>query len=360
MARIISTLFVLISSVVLFAQAAPAADAPLELVPDAPSRHVVVRGDTLWDLSKLYLKDPFRWPELWGFNKEQIKNPHWIYPGQVLVLDTINGRPRLSIEGGGSGGVPTVKLEPRMRITDQTQEIPAIPQQVIEPFLSQPLVVEEDALETAPRIVATENNNVISAQGDLVYVDREMTGPPRLWQVYRPGKAMKDPATGEVIGYEVVLLGTAKVVKQGIVASADKKGVPGTVRILTARQDIGKDDRLVVAPRPQIVNYTLHKPNGKVDSRVVSIYGDSEAGGNYSIIAITGGKKSGMEVGHVLALSRTGQVITDRYRGTTYDFALPNERYGLLYVFRTFEKVSYALVMQASQPVMVGDTVDTP
>ena len=360
MTRIISALFILFSSVMLLAQAAPAADAPLELAPDAPQRHVVVPGDTLWGLSGMYLKDPFRWPELWGFNKDQVKNPHWIYPGQVLVLDTSSGQPRLSIEGGGSGGVPTVRLEPQVRITDQTREISAIPQQVIEPFLSQPLVVEEGALETTPRIVATENNRVICSQGDLVYVDRIMSGPPRLWQIFRPGKAMKDPETGEVIGYEAVLLGTAKVAKQGTVASANKEGVPGSVRILTARQDIGKDDRLVLAPRPDIVNYTLHKPTTAINSRVVSIYGDSAAGGNYSIIAITGGKKNGIEAGHVLALSRTGQVITDRYRDSKHDLALPNERYGLLYVFRTFQKVSYGLVMQASQPVTVGDTVNTP
>ncbi|MFY9328989.1 MAG: LysM peptidoglycan-binding domain-containing protein [Georgfuchsia sp.] len=350
MIRIISALFALFSCLVLFVQAAPAADTPLELAPDAPYRHVVVRGDTLWDLSGMYLKDPFRWPELWGFNKDQIKNPHWIYPGQVLVLDTSNGQPRLSIEGSGNG-VPTVKLEPQVRITDQTREIPAIPQQVIEPFLSQPLVVDIDALETAPRIIATEGNRVLSAAGDLAYVTGIKAGDPSLWQIYRPGKAMKDPANDEVLGYEAVFLGSARL---------SKEGEPATIRIVNARQELANNDRLVPAPRPDIVNYPLHRPASAVNSRVVSIYGDSTAGGTYSIVAITGGKKNGMEVGHVLALSRTGQVITDRYRGKKTELTLPNERYGLLYVFRTFDKVSYGLVMKASKTVTVGDAVETP
>ena len=346
MTRIISVLFALLSSAALLAHAAP----PLELAPDAPQKHVVVPGDTLWGISALFLKDPFRWSELWKLNTDQVKNPHWIYPGQVLVLDTSSGQPRLSIEGGG-GDIPTIKVEPQIRITERDQEIPAIPQQVIEPFLSQPLVAEEDALESAPRIVATQNNRVFSAEGDLVYVNKIPAGAPRQWQIYRPGKEMKDPRNGEILGYEAKLLGTAKLVKEG---------EPATIRIATARQEIGKDDRLVPAPRPDIVNYPLHKPKEGVDSRVVSIYGGSTAGGRYSIIAISGGKKAGMELGHVLALSHTGQVIADRYRGSKLDVTLPNERYGLIYVFRVFEKVSYALVMQAAQAVEIGDTVGTP
>lgn len=351
MARIISALLVLFSSLVLFAQPAAAAETPLELAPDAPHRHVVVRGDTLWDLSSMFLKDPFRWPELWGFNKDQVKDPHWIYPGQVLVLDTIDGQPRLSIEGGGIDGIPTVKLDPQVRITDQTQEISAIPQQIIEPFLSQPLVADINALEQSPRIVATENNRVLSAAGDIAYVVGVKSGAPRLWQIYRPGKALRDPSNNDLLGYEVVFLGSARLIKEGD---------PATILIVNARQELAKDDKLMPAPKPDIVNYPLHKPASAVNARVVSIYGDNATGGNYSIVAITGGKKNGMEVGHVLALSRTGQRIADRHRGGNQEVTLPNERYGLLYVFRTFEKVSYALVMQASRPVSVGDTVETP
>ena len=348
MTRIISVLFALFSSAVLIAHAT---NAPLQLAPDAPNRHVVVRGDTLWGISATFLKDPYRWNELWRLNSDEVKNPHWIYPGQVLVLDTSSGEPRLRIAGGGSGDVPTVKLEPQVRITQESQEIPAIPQQAIEPFLSQPLIVEEEGLESAPRIVATQNNRVNSSEGDLVYVNKIAPGAARQWQIYRPGNAIKDPKNGEILGYEAVFLGSGRLVKEG---------APATVRITSARQEISKDDRLVAAPRPDIVNYPLHKPGGAIDSRVVSIYGDSTAGGLYSIVAISGGKKVGVEVGHVLALSRTGQVISDRYRGSKLNLTLPNERYGLLYVFRVFQKLSYALVMETSQAVEVGDTVGTP
>ena len=320
-----------------------------ELAPDAPNKHVVVPGDTLWGISAKFLKDPFRWNELWKQNSDEVKNPHRIYPGQVLVLDMVDGQPRLRLESGGE--IPTVKAMPEIRVTRRSEEIPAIPQQVIEPFLSQPLVAELGALDSSPRIVSIQSDRVFGSTGDLAYVTKIASGAPRQWQVYRPGNILKDPKSGEPIGYEAILLGSANLVKEG---------EPATVRITTARQEIGKDDRLVPAPRPDIVNYPLHKPTAAIDSRVVSIYGDSTAGGRYSILAISGGQKSGIEVGHVLALSHTGQVISDRYRNSRLDVTLPNERYGLLYVFRTFQKVSYALVMEAKQPVEIGDTVGIP
>lgn len=353
MTRIISALLVLFSSAALLAQAAPAGDTPLDLAPNAPSRHVVVPGDTLWGIAGTFLKDPYRWNELWKLNPDEVKNPHRIYPGQVLVLDSSGGQPRLRLENGTYvDGVPTVKLEPQVRITDQLQEIPAIPQQVIEPFLSQPLVAEADALEGAPRIVATQGGHVLSAVGDLAYVTGLKAGaPPRLWQIYRPGKVLKDPVGDTILGYEAVFLGSAQLVKPG---------EPAQIRIVTAREEISKDDRLVPAPKPDIVNYPLHRPTTAIDARVVSVYGGSDAGGRYSIIALSRGHKDGLELGHVLALSRTGMVVTDRYRSSKKDVTLPDERYGLLYVFRTFEHVAYALVMEAGQPVEVGDTANTP
>ena len=346
MTRIISALLVLISSVVL---SAFAAEAPLELAPDAPNKHVVVPGDTLWGISAKFLKDPFRWNELWKQNSDEVKNPHRIYPGQVLVLDMVDGQPRLRLAGGGE--IPTVKVAPEVRITENSKAIPAIPQQVIEPFLTQPLVVEEDGLESAPRVLSVESGRVTSSTGDQIYVDKIASGAPRRWQVYRPGEALKDPKSGAVIGFEAILLGPARLVTEG---------APASLVITTARQEIGKDDRLVPAPNADIVNYPLHRPTAAIDSRVVSIYGGSTTGGRYSIVAITGGKKGGIELGHVLALSHTGQVISDRYRNTKLDVTMPNERYGLLYVFRTFQNVSYALVMEAKQSVEIGDTVGTP
>jgi LysM domain len=349
MTRIISALLVLFSSI---AFAAQNATEPLELSPNAPKRHVVVRGDTLWDISGLYLKNPFRWPELWGFNKDKIKNPHWIYPGQVLVLHFVDGQPRLCIEGESCGDVSTVKLEPRVRITDEAHAISAIPAQVIEPFLSQPLAVEEDTLDSAPRIIATQHNRVVSGDNDLAYVTGLSPGQKKgVWQIFRPGKVLKDPLNNEVIGHEAIFLGTARLVQEGD---------PATVRILNVRQETGKDDRLVLAPPPDIINYPMHKPATDINSRVVSVYGDSNAAGQYSVVAISGGKKTGLEPGHVLVLSRTGGVVTDRFKGSKRDVTLPDERYGKLYVFRTFQKVSYALVMETAQPVEVGDTAGTP
>lgn len=347
MIRIISALLILLSSATF---AAYAADEPLELAADAPTRHVVVKGDTLWGISKKFLRDPFRWPELWGFNKDQIKNPHWIYPGQVLVLYYVDGQPRLRIEGQ-DGGMPTVKVQPEVRVTDTAKEIPAIPQQVIEPFLSQPLIVDESMLDTAPRIVATQNNRTVSGDNDLAYVTGIKSGERGLWHIFRPGKVLKDPLTKEPLGQEATFLGTGRL---------QAGGDPATVRLVSVKQEIGKDDLLVKAPPAEIINYPMHRPETSIDARVVSNYGESNAGGKYSIIAISAGKKSGVEVGHVLQLSRTGQVVTDRYRGTKREVVLPDERFGLVYVFRIFEKVSYAVVMETTQPVEVGDKLSTP
>jgi hypothetical protein len=199
-----------------------------DLQPNAPNEYTVVKGDTLWGISGRFLKDPWKWPQIWEANRDQIKDPHWIYPGNVIRLDTSGASPRLTM-GGGRGGVDggpsggteaqaqanVVVVEPRVRVEPLQEAIPTIPGSVIGPFLTQPLVVEAGALDSAPAIVATEESRVIVGQGDLAYADRIGLQAPVNWQVFRQGRTLVDPDTGEVLGVEAKCVGDARVRRFG-------------------------------------------------------------------------------------------------------------------------------------------------
>lgn len=343
MPRIISVLLVAFSSAAFAASAWAQPAKPLELVPGAPERHVVAPGDTLWSIAGKFIKDPYRWPELWRLNAEQVKNPHRIYPGQVLVLDKSGDDAQLKLE--------TVRLAPGRYDTPLTQEIPAIPQNVIEPFLAKPLVIEANALDSAPRIVALEDNRLIVGSGSKVYVTGIADPKAQAYQIYRPGKALADPVTREVLGHEAVFLGTAKVTRMG---------EPAILTLGNAVAEIGKGDRLVPTAKIDVVSYVPHAPKQAIEGRVMSVFGALRGGGPRSIVTLTRGSRDGIEAGHVLALYQAGREVADRYKDKKETFRLPDERYGLVFVFRAFDRISYALVMDASQEVEIGDPVRTP
>ncbi|MEW6293131.1 MAG: LysM domain-containing protein, partial [Pseudomonadota bacterium] len=229
MRRIIFALFLSFSTAAAFAQGAPATPRPLELAADAPERHIVVPGDTLWGISSKFLKDPFRWPELWKMNAEQVRNPHRIYPGQVLVLDRSGADPTLKI-----GNI--VKLGPEVRVEVPPQEIPAIPASAIEPFLSQPLVINAGDFDSAPRIVATQESRVFTGTGDLIYATNNADPQIKRWHVFRPGRPLKDPESNEVLGIEAVYLGSAR--------PAGERADVLPLEITSVKQEIGRGDYL--------------------------------------------------------------------------------------------------------------------
>ena len=344
MVRIISALLLSISSLLLSASAlAQQAGKPLELADDAPDRHIVVPGDTLWGIAGKFLKDPHRWPEIWRMNPEDIKNPHRIYPGQVVILDRNAGDPLLRL-----GRV--VKAEPRIYVEEQGAAIPSIPQQVIAPFLSEPLVVEADALDSAPRVVATQEDRVFVGSGNTIYVTGLKTND-KVWQVYRPARPLKDPESGEVLGHEAFYLGNARVVAAG---------APATLEVVTAREEIGRNDRLIPIARPDVIQYAPHSPAKTVKGRVMTVYGGVGSAGRNSIVTVSRGAKDGLEIGHVLALYRAGAATTNRYEDKKENYTLPDERYGLLFVFRVFDRVAYGLVLNVSRPVELGDVATNP
>lgn len=357
---------------------------------DAPDRHTVVPGDTLWSISGRFLKDPWKWPEVWKMNQEQIKNPHRIYPGDVVVLDRSGQQAQLRlIQGQGGGGV--VKLSPRVRgemLKDAS--IPAIPPSVIEPFLSRPLVIGPNELDNTPVILANQENRVAIGAGNIAYVTGLTKEQGSAWQVYRRGDALIDPDTNEVLGYLATYLGEARVLK-----FAEQS----TVEITKSQQEIYVGDRLLAAAKESpTFSYVPRAPVKSVRGRIVSTYGNLGETGPSGIVALSRGTKDGLEVGHVLAIfrsqstaryetrmaplyGRVGPTGSDRPRTyyseqlTSRDSSpleggvpirpedaakLPDERYGLVMVFRTFDRAAFGLVMQASRPVAVNDVVVNP
>ena len=329
--------------------------APSELNASAPDRYTVVTGDTLWSISQRYFSAPQRWPALWNLNRDTVKNPNRIYPGDILVLDRSKGQLEVIASD-------TVKLSPKIRMerTASTQ-IPSIPPALIEPYLTRPLVIEPNGLDNAPMIVATQENRVILGAGNVAYARGLSNAKEETWHVYRRGKALVDPDNNLTVGYEATFLGSARV---------RKPGEPSTIEIIAANQEITTGDRLVAAGQPQIPNYAPHAPSGAIRGRVMSIYGGVGTvgeGSRNSVVTLNRGAADGIEVGHVLALMRLGGAVGRTRASPGYvepidigTLKIPDERYGLVFVFRVFDRVSYALVMDVSRPVNPLDVVQTP
>lgn len=334
-----------------------------ELAPNAPDSHTVKRGDTLWDISKVFLRSPWRWPELWGMNLDQIRNPHLIYPGQVLVLEKSNGRARLRVANGGAPS-GTVKLSPRVRSeTLDNGAISSIPLHLIGPFLNEAVVFNTNELEAAPRIVATQEGRVLLSRGETAYVRGELNGV-RDFRLFREPRALIDPVTKEVLGFEGRYVGTAEYVRAGDkVTLADGKTeiVPSTFNIKTVRLEAGVGDRLAPTPPSDLTAFAPRAPAKDVDGRIISIYGEALSAGQNQIVALNRGATDGIERGHVLALWRAGRPAVDKTtEGQRTALQLPDERNGLLFVFRVFDKVSYALILNVTDPVGPGDRFTQP
>jgi hypothetical protein len=344
------------------AQQVAQAGVPLSaLSPNAPDRYTVKRGDTLWDISALFLTTPWRWPELWGMNLDQIRNPHLIYPGQVLELVKVDGRATLRV----AGAEDTVKLSPRVRAEAlDGGAIASVPLHLIGPFLNEAVVFDTaEELDGAPRIVATQEGRVLLSRGETAYVRGDLGGV-RSFRLFREPKPLRDPVTQEVLGYEGRYVGTANFERAGS-EQVDDGGkstiVPATFRIGDLRLEAGVGDRLHPVPQQDLTAYAPHAPAAPIDGRIVSLYGEAMSAGQNQIVALNKGARDGLERGHVLALWRAGRDDVDRTTpGKRTAIRLPDERHGLLFVFRTFERVSYALILSVQEPVVPGDRFTQP
>ena len=358
------------------AQQVAQAGVPLsELAPNAPDQYTIKRGDTLWAISGMFLKSPWRWPELWGMNMEEVRNPHMIYPGQQLVLEKMDGRARLRVRGGGqdmadASGIPTVRVSPRVRIDplSDSGSIPTLQTNLIEAFLSEPLIVDEAQMKAAPRIVAVPENKVLITRGDRAYARGLSTTPlmqrtaGRLddFRVFRDAKAIKAPGSNKVLGYEAAYLGKAQLVRSE--GAADGAVIPATIDIVFAKEEMRVGDRLLPEPPRQFTSYAPHAPGGAVAGAIVSVYGDAVSiAGQNQIVMIDKGTVDGVDSGTVLAILATGGTSQDvTQAGQHARIRLPDERNGLMMVFRAFDKLSYALILQINDTVQIGDRVTNP
>ena len=299
-------------------QAAPGPSASCTFRPNAPDQHVVVKGDTLWDISGTFLQNPWCWPQVWGMNRDEIRNPHWIYPGQVIYFDRTRGRLSLTRPGSdGQGEPPLTRLSPQLRTGSLERDaLQSIPAGMIEPYLTQPLVVEAQELAAAPRIVASQEGRVY--------------------------------------------LGTVTL---------DREAAPGvdahTFRVAETRQEMGVGDLLIPMPSTPVRNYMPHAPAQAVDARVMSIYAGVTYAGQSQVVTVNRGSVDGLDVGSVLQLYHLGKTVPDPASKGVLGFGrgkikLPDEQYGSLFIFRVFGHVSYGLIMQVTAPVEVGDVARSP
>ena len=357
----------------------------IELQKNHPERHVVVKGDTLWGISGKFLKNPWQWPKVWNMNRTEIKNPHRIYPGDVVVLDNSSGSPRFRLLHETVVLSPTAIEEPL-----EKEAIFTIPPNVINPFLTQPLMIEKGQLDSSPRIIAAQDNRVILSPGTRIYVN-SLNTQNTYWNIYRPGAELIDPETKKSLGTEAIYLGDTRITKFGTPASAD---------IVKAHEEIFAKDRLVVANEGVKANFVPHAPEKEIKGTIIKIYGGVEEAGPKSVLTINRGKLDGLEEGHVLAINRHGRIIRDpeapkkaeaskpKLKELNFDvytgpegkkivnfekkpivtevplqpgeIKLPDERVGLLMIFRTFDHVAYGLVMQTTDAIYTSDTVTTP
>lgn len=320
--------------------------AQVELRDDHPDQYTVVRGDTLWDISERFLNKPWLWPEIWQVNP-QIANPHLIYPGDVLNLTYVDGKPRISMARGDG------KLSPRIREESLESAIPTIPLDAIRQFLTRALVIDKDALDAAPYVVSGADEHVVTGAGDRVYVRGIEDNSVTLFDFYEPGGEYIDPDTNELLGHEAIFVGTGPV---------QRFGDPATLHLTETTREVRVGDRLFPADRSEpTAFFQPHAAPAGTEGHIISVLGGVSQIGQFNVVALDLGERDGMEVGHVMRILQQGEVIRDLVSSKRGEkVKLPDEEAGLLMIFRTEEKVSFGLIVKASRAIHINDFVRAP
>ncbi|HEY7776528.1 MAG TPA: LysM peptidoglycan-binding domain-containing protein [Kineobactrum sp.] len=321
--------------------------AAVELNDDVPDTYIVKKGDTLWDISGMYLREPWLWPELWDVNP-QIDNPHLIYPGDELYLAWVDGEPRLRMRRGRE-----VKLEPNMRVQPLDTAIPAIPLDQIGAFLKRHRILNGDDLDNTAYVVAGNQDRLLSAPGDRIYGRGVFPEGERRFEIFRAGDTYLDPLSGGLLGYQARDIGSSRLVG----ANTDPITALEVTRVT---EEVRISDRLL--PLQERVLDAMFQPRAPrsdiVGGFMIAVDGGLSQIGTDDIVVLNRGTREGIEVGHVLAIYQTGGVVHDQVAKEMV--SLPDTRAGLLMVFEVFDKASYALVLKASRPLKVMDKVMNP
>jgi LysM repeat protein len=319
----------------------------------APEQYVVQKGDTLWDLSNKFLNQPWYWPEIWYMNP-QVQNPHLIYPGDVINVFYVGGKPYITVNGDNRvSGIE--RLSPIMRGEPIEASQQVIPIQAIGQFLTRPLVVSIDELETSPHIIASRDGRLIYGSNDLVYLrDSASLEVDQSYSVYRPGTALTDPVTENILGYEAIHVGDGNITKAGD---------PATFYLTNAKREIFRGDRILEVESLNIdADFHPRAPEQNINGQLIYLYNAITQVGAYQIVVANVGKKHGIEKGHVLAINKAGRLVSDPYAKEQQEekVLLPNERSADAIVFRVFDNLSYLFILDANRPVRNGDLVNTP
>lgn len=335
-----------------------------ELSPQAPDVYTVKAGDTLWGIAGIFLVKQWRWPELWGMNLDAIRNPHLIYPGQVLYLEKHNGYARLSTSRSGND---EVRLSPRVRTESALDlALPTLQMHLLEPFMSEPIVLDANTLASAPRIIAASDERMMLSQGDRGYA-RAPEGAPlqiqpgvkRTYRLFREAVPIKDPITKEILGYEAQHLGSVRLERS---ESPEYQKTAASVLVLSAKEEVRAGDRMVPEPDRQYTNFVPHAPVIPIEARVASLYGSNSVryGTQHQVVAINKGTQDGVLPGMVLSLINQGRTVVDKTGERREKVRLPDEENGLGMVFRSFDRVAYVLIMDVQRGVEVGDLLTNP
>ncbi|MEE9344431.1 MAG: LysM peptidoglycan-binding domain-containing protein [Methylococcales bacterium] len=336
-------------------------DGSIVLAPGHPDQYVVKKGDTLWDIAETFLRDPWRWKNIWQGN-QQIDNPDLIYPGNVIYLSEKNGRPVLSMRNTNQEGISLsatgpegslIKVTPTIRHGDLSAPIPTIPMSVIRPFLSKPRVINSNTLDDAPYVISFQDGHLLGGSNSIVYVRNLKDATNIDFDIVRKGKPYRKHKTGKILGYEALYVGKALL---------QHTGDPATFKLLSTERDAHVGDRLIASGSEKgVFGIQPHVPETEIRGSIIQVVDGVTQIGQHNIVVIDLGGKDGIEAGHVLSIFQSSDTIRDRVNNDAGELVkLPEEKAGLLMVFRTFNHVSFGLVMDATRALHIHDSVRTP
>jgi hypothetical protein len=329
---------------------------------ESPQTYIVLEGDTLWDISTVFLRDPWFWPEIW-FKNPQVENPHLIYPGDTLAIVYVGGERRVQLLSRGAdgavlaqtaGGLKVVKVNPRVRSKSIDATIPSIPIESIRHMLERPLIIDEDTLNDSAYVLSSLDNHLINSVNDKLYVRKlDTTQGIGRYHIYRPHRPLFDPITNELLGYEAIYVGESRLLL---------RGDPASVRVTNSEREILRNDRVIPMDNTSFERDFFPKPpSTDVSGEIVALVDSISKSGAFQTIAINLGNRDGIESGNILRIRRNGDVIPDlNEKDPNFSVRLPDEKIGMAMVIRSFEKMSYALIMEASMPISIQDYVESP